>query len=681
MAKTNYDFKTDRYESYEEKIAELESIFGTWPPPFDPVWAVQVSQGRCGSNGLWNIVKSFFKGAIGDPTFEEMDAPNRTPDISQRNWVPENGQKYLYYNIHGRGSHRIHFPILFWFLMNSPKIVNLTRGDHLTRAISIFYANKIYQTYIETGNENFLNQPDKSAKLYKDPIDFDEVDHCIRISFIEIETIKSIVSEFVSEDRGLRVTHQELFHTNVLNTLRGIAQFLECDTLNSSATIRLHKETRYHLIPNIDEVMEHYKRDLSEQDFWLPEGFDIDSAQNEIEEDVKKLIKLNIKVKPCPSFNVGTQKSNAFDIKANQKFYIDEIPVSARYLSHPNFSKLGNLEREIYMLDDRWSTLDFTPDKSYSHFQSLTEVTDIQSSRERDSYEWVCGFSVFFLKETGNPDDAHRTLPESHEKLIKGVHQLTRYSDKCPNTLLRFYVSPEVWERLARDGILYRPGTEFCKMAADSETSPLGTIWRSLCLSDTEFEWAIQADCGPDEDWILARIAHWDRHKFKSWLSPNFPWSSEFLFWEHNWYTEQHPDNFNDYWSLANFDFLSAGSIVTRPELMPNIEKVIWKYFQSGYSPCTFYHASENAWSVLHQKPAFLPYGWEGFTFDQEIWRYLKRMMPVRHIIHSQSTDRIKQLNIPEDHIMRRIVSQLISEGSEFVDIETQAPVFNLQGG
>ena len=194
-----------------------------------------------------------------------------------------------------------------------------------------------------------------------------------------------------------------------------------------------------------------------------------------------------------------------FDIKANQKFYIDENSCFQRvYLSHPNFSKLGNLEREIYMLDDRWSTLDFAPDKSYSHFQSLTEVTDIQSNRERDSYEWVCGFSVFFLKETGNPDDAHRTFAgEVMRKLIKGVDQLTDYPDKCPNTLLMFYVSHEVWERLARDGILYRPGTEFCKMAADSETSQLGTIWRSLCLSDTEFEWAIQADCGADEEWIF----------------------------------------------------------------------------------------------------------------------------------------------------------------------------------
>ena len=73
--------------------------------------------------------------------------------------------------------------------------------------------------------------------------------------------------------------------------------------------------------------------------------------------------------------------------------------------------------------------------------------------------------------------------------------------------------------------------------------------------------------------------------------------------------------------------------------------------------------------------------GGKDLLLIRTIWRFLKKMMPVRHIIHSQSTDHIKQFNIPENHIMKRIVSQLISEGSEFVDIETQAPIFNLQGG
>ena len=100
----------------------------------------------------------FFEGAIMDPTFEEMDDISRTPDISQKNWVPENGQKYLYYNIHGRGPNRIHFPVFFWFLMNSPKIVHLTRGDHLTRAISIFFMPiKILSDIIlDTGDEKFF---------------------------------------------------------------------------------------------------------------------------------------------------------------------------------------------------------------------------------------------------------------------------------------------------------------------------------------------------------------------------------------------------------------------------------------------------------------------------------------------------------------------------------------------
>ena len=677
MAKTNYNFKTDRYENYEEKIAELESIFGSWPPPFDPVWAVQVSQGRCGSNGLWDIVDSFFEGATGAPHYEALDDEKWIREHNpNRNWILDSNKRYLYYNVHSIEPHRLHFPMLIWFLENSPKVVYLTREDHLTRAISIYYANIMTDRY-DTGHRF------GKSEVFKESIDIETLKRLIEISIIEIEIIKSLIDKHVDDDRLLKISHFDLYHNDTFNTLRMLSDFLECDS-KTHITIQLYKEAHYQYIPNLQKVLEMYDRNILEKSYWIPEGFDIDSAQNEIEEKVKNLIRLNTKVKPRPSFNVSNQKSNVFNIKANQKFYLDEIPVSARYLSHPEFSKLPNLEREIYMLDDRWSTLDFAPDKSYSHFQSLTEVTDIQSNRERDSYEWVCGFSVFFLKESNNPDEEHRTLPESHEKLIKGVDQLTRYSDKCPNTLLRFYVSHEVWERLAQERILHRPGTEFCKMAADSETSQLGTIWRSLCLSDTEFEWAIQADCGPDEDWIFARIAHWDRHKFKSWLSPNFCWGSEFLFWKHNWYTEQHPDNFNDrhhYWNLDNFDFLSAGSIVTRPEFMPNIEKIIWKYFQSGYSPQTFYHASANAWSVLHQKSAFLPYGWEGFAFDQTIWRFLKKMMPVRHIIHSQSTDHIKQLNIPENHIMKRIVSQLISEGSEFVDIDTQAPIFNLQGG
>ena len=419
MAKTNYNFKTDRYENYEEKIAELESIFGSWPPPFDPVWAVQVSQGRCGSNGLWDIVDSFFEGATGAPHYEALDDEKWIREHNpNRNWILDSNKRYLYYNVHSIEPHRLHFPMLIWFLENSPKVVYLTREDHLTRAISIYYANIMTDRY-DTGHRF------GKSEVFKESIDIETLKRLIEISIIEIEIIKSLIDKHVDDDRLLKISHFDLYHNDTFNTLRMLSDFLECDS-KTHITIQPYKEAHYQYIPNLQKVLEMYDRNILEKSYWIPEGFDIDSAQNEIEEKVKNLIRLNTKVKPRPSFNVSNQKSNVFNIKANQKFYLDEIPVSARYLSHPEFSKLPNLEREIYMLDDRWSTLDFAPDKSYSHFQSLTEVTDIQSNREQDSYEWVCGFSVFFLKESNDPDEERRTLPENHNKLIKGVHQLTR---------------------------------------------------------------------------------------------------------------------------------------------------------------------------------------------------------------------------------------------------------------
>ena len=214
MGKMNYDFETDRYENYEDKIAELKSIFGSWPPPFDPVWAVQVSQGRCGSNGLWRIVDSFFEGATTEPRFEELDDVRINKG---RNWIPEARKIYLYYNVHAISANRLHFPILIWLLQNSPKIVHLTREDHLTRAISIFYANIL--TDIRLADDKGIT-PYRRSEIYSSPIDFNELDKLFKISYLEIETIKSLISEYVSEDQLLRISHADVFHSNVPNTLR-----------------------------------------------------------------------------------------------------------------------------------------------------------------------------------------------------------------------------------------------------------------------------------------------------------------------------------------------------------------------------------------------------------------------------------------------------------------------------
>ena len=369
-----------------------------------------------------------------------------------------------------------------------------------------------------------------------------------------------------------------------------------------------------------------------------------------------------------------------FDLKANQKFYIDEIPESAKWRHWGAFYDLPDLEQQIYLLDDRWNRLD---DDVPSWTQELTEIQDIHRNSDRDAYEWVCGFSVFFLKKVHNPrtEHAHRALPETHDRLIKGVQELVEYPDRCPEMVLRFYVSPEVFDVLADKGILYdAKNTEFYKMAYNSEESIIGATWRMLCLSDIQFEWAIEADCAPydtNEAWIYDRIKGSSRDFFKRWLTEKkgFNWAGEFLFHEPNWTERQEELVIGN---MENFDFLSGGGIVTHPNEMLNVETIIAGYVSERLNPFVFYHAGENVVSKVNLRTSAVPLGWEGFGPDQEMWRFVKKMMPVRHLIQSQSTDWMWQNPLPEDYFTKRIVSQLISEGSEFADIHTQAPIFNL---
>ena len=681
-------FECQHYDTFAKKRTELEKIFGAWPPPFDPVWAVQVSQGRCGSNELWRIVSSFFENTIGEPVYEAMDHPEASEYQNVReNPIPKSGKNYLFYNAFSKDPQRLHFPIFFWHLQNSPKIVHLTREDHLMRAISIYYANLV------------TDLPDRGKdlgevyKVYEMSIDFPQLEKYIHISIHEIEVIKRLVSEFVSEDRLLRISHRDLYHTDTLNTIRKCARFLECDLQNKRVSIGLPKDTNPNHIPNKQEIMDRYARDLTEKSHWLPEDIETEAIENEISETVAEHIRLNVDTPESPkklvNIVVPSQKrqEDRFDLKADQKFYLDEIPKSAKYLHPDTFKQLPNIETELHILDDRWKSMENMGNKVPDHIRELIEVSDIQKNHTKNQYEWVCGFSVFFLKASAVKEHEHRCKPESHDKLIKGVDHLTNYAERCPDTLLRFYVSPEVWERLDQTGILQRPDTEFFKMRFDSEETQFGVIWRMLCLSDKDFEWAIQADCAPDEEWIFVRIADWSRGEFKKWLSPSkqtptgFSWAGEYLFFDGNWSLGLDSDCMNPSnlaWNLESYDFMSAGGIVTRPAQMPDMKRFIPQYTLQLSSPLKWYHKEADAWTTIPQRCELLPYGWQGFGVDQEMWRFLKKALPVRHHIHQQSIEQIQKYNLPENHVTKRIIAQLISEGSEFVHIHTEDPLFNL---
>ena len=675
------DFK--EYGNYHEKIDEIKKHLGAWPPPFDPPWCVQVSTARCGSNALWNMVKSFLhEDAIGNPIYGRMETDG--PDA---NWAPDPGRKYFYYNIFDFDPHRLHFPIFIWMLQHCPKVVFLHREDHFTRMISLYYADIINDRFPKGSIEKANFYPE----IFSEPIDIDHFNNLLHSSLFKIEMLKRIVEEFVDADRLHEVKFSDLYHHRTLQTLAELADFLEQDRHQLKVQTLVQRETLHDRIPNLDELLDMFHRDsISERDYWVPEDIDMDSVHEEVDTAIEELIRLNTSHQIDKKINFRIKSNNTpsgdtfhFNLPANQRFYIDEIPKGAIYLRNAEFAELPDMYENLYVLDSRWEDLEPPID---SHINEFLEVTDIHSNRSRQ-YKWVCGLSAFFLKVLDRFQDDHvrRTQPETHNKLIEGVRAMIEYEDRCPETLLRFYVSPEVWERLAQEDLLNSESTEFYKMAYHSEDSQIGTIWRMLALFDKEFEWAIEADVAPDEQWIFARIAHWDRHTFYDWIEKNteqaYAYAGEYLIHTENYSAAQHSFCWDDdYWDTGDFDFISAGGIVTRPERMPSPESVIHRHIMERPLNSTFYHAGEHVWCqfpcYMHQ----IPLGWEGWGCDQEVWGRLKKILPGRHIIHDQSLDYIRNESpvTSNNHILRRLLSQLHAEGNEFVHWKTLEPVFNI---
>ena len=228
--------------------------------------------------------------------------------------------------------------------------------------------------------------------------------------------------------------------------------------------------------------------------------------------------------------------------------------------------------------------------------------------------------------------------------MIEGVKALIAFPERCPETLLRFYVASDAWQRIYEEGLFGSEGVEFYRMAYDSEDSQFGAIWRHLALFDKDFEWAIETDVAKGEAWIYARIAEWGRYEFESWLeNGRSPWAGEYLISVDN-YPETHRSTFSEkerIWNVDVFDFMNAGGIVTRPKEMPPAEAVLHRYIDERPYQMIYYHQGRNVWtqfpSHLHQ----IPHGWEGWGCDQAVWAQLKRALPGRHIIHKKSLDYI----------------------------------------
>ena len=376
-------------------------------------------------------------------------------------------------------------------------------------------------------------------------------------------------------------------------------------------------------------------------------------------------------------------------IEPHQKFYIEEIPRDADYIAPINFHKLPDLDKNIYKLDDRWTHFDETGIPSY--IDEFFEITDIHENKK--DYEWVCGFSIFFLKEGG--PIPNRVDPSRHDEFIDTVEKLATYPDKADNVLLRFYVSPEAWERLHKRGYFQLPDTEFCKMRFPSEDSQIGCVWRMLALSDRRFEWAIQTEC-EDEAWCKARIAYWDQDKIKKWLTSNnanFALGSEILIDSNYWnitmkkniswgeFSCEGPNGIAlwHHLDLARLDYLSSGGITTRPERMPDARQILHRYIAQRPIQHVMYHQSENRWTSVTGHRHKIEYGWRGWGCGQSLWAFVKKAIPTRHLLFEDSIRFIEQAEIPSDSAMYRLFSQLMAEGSEFTNIDTHEPIFEVK--
>ena len=200
------------------------------------------------------------------------------------------GRQYLYYNVNALVPRELHSLMCLWILENSPKVVYLRRTDHLMRAISLFYASIVWELERKTGKKLDRKQS-TFLKAHQIPICFEKVDALITSSIIRDRYFKKVIDTFVSPNRLLEVSHYDIFYGGT-ETLQKLIRFLECDT-TKNVDIEFRKQTNPLNIPNRQEVIDRYGRELTEMPYWVPNNLNTEEIEKDIEGKYSKLIRLN----------------------------------------------------------------------------------------------------------------------------------------------------------------------------------------------------------------------------------------------------------------------------------------------------------------------------------------------------------------------------------------------------
>ena len=356
-------------------------------------------------------------------------------------------------------------------------------------------------------------------------------------------------------------------------------------------------------------------------------------------------------------------------------FYIPELPAGAEYCSRQALAEtyapdMDQILNEIQMVDDRWSADDIQRICSTPSRPELAAFFEIEDFHEiPGSFEALRSMSLFALN--GVPVDPY---VDGVEYQVRNVHS------NYPEILFRYYVSGEMWEALAKRGLIGLPEVEFVRMRHSSADSRIGTFWRLMGLNDDRFEIAFTSDVEDPDDFNpqMPYLRQLTENRAKPF---DLCGSIIFLREEMDYlekgsqkdelqifhYTDLHGDGIfiQSISSLNRFsgkDFIRGGG-----EPLPELVPLICEYFASQPQQ-RIYHPQTNRWAVFQEREPRLGAGQYGFM-NEFFPRLLTKAVPMRMTIQEARYFALVRIfrRYGENCLLRRLYHQLSMEGHEIV--------------
>lgn len=213
---------------------------------------VLISTGKCGSNTLIQSIKDTFNIDIYKPFDIELNSE------IHKNFI---------INAYGKINDSKYMSRVYDWVSRSEKLILLLREDHLMRGISIYYANQVHINKLNKINYEVLEQ------FYEQPICIPELKDCVLNSYITTEILKNKISE-LQTPTIFPISYYDLYIRNTLRVMSELSDFLGVSYPEIKLIMNLFKYTKVEKIPNIDEILDVFKRrTLDELEYWCPNEF------------------------------------------------------------------------------------------------------------------------------------------------------------------------------------------------------------------------------------------------------------------------------------------------------------------------------------------------------------------------------------------------------------------------